>query len=76
MMAKRTFEMDMDEIPPSVSLYFLDLLRYRNLSQAIAEKFNVKHESPQIILIDSGHSIYNASHSDISAKEIGELIPA
>jgi len=74
MMAKRTFEMEMDSIPASVSLYFLDLIRFRNISAEIADKFNVKHESPQIILLDSGKSIFNASHSDISAVEVGSLV--
>jgi bacillithiol system protein YtxJ len=50
-----------------VTPYFLDLLAHRDVSNAIAEKFNVRHQSPQLVLIKDGHSVYNTSHSDINA---------
>lgn len=31
-----------------VKTYFLDLLSYRNVSNRVAEYFNVEHESPQL----------------------------
>ncbi len=74
MMSKKQFEWDMKAIPENVPVYFLDLIRYRSISNAISETFNVKHESPQVILIDSGVSIYHTSHGDISASKLGELI--
>jgi bacillithiol system protein YtxJ len=70
MMSKKTFEWEVDQIPPTVSLYFLDLLRYRSLSNEIANEFQVKHESPQVILIEAGRVIHKASHSEISASAI------
>jgi len=75
-MAKRSFEMEMDAIPSQVSLYFLDLIRFREISNAIAEKFQVHHESPQIILVDAGKVIFHTSHGQISALEIANLVPA
>ncbi|TKC61054.1 bacillithiol system redox-active protein YtxJ [Pedobacter hiemivivus] len=73
-MAKRRFEMDWDSIPENTSLYFLDLISYRDLSAQIAETFQVHHESPQILLIKDGDCILDASHSDISAVEVAEMI--
>jgi bacillithiol system protein YtxJ len=73
-MAKRRFEMDWDIIPENTSLYFLDLINYRNISSEIAETFQVHHESPQILLIKDGDCILDASHSDISADEVAEVI--
>ncbi len=52
----------------SVSLYFLDLLEYREISNEIASKFGVFHQSPQLIVIKEGKAIYDASHSDIDAQ--------
>ena len=72
-MAKKSFEWDLDKIPSEVSLYFLDLIRFRNISNAIAEKWNVLHESPQVILIEAGKAIFHESHAEISAIKIGEL---
>lgn len=57
-----------------IDIYYLDLKRYRNISDAIAEKFNVYHESPQILLIRNRACIYDASHFDISVEELKESI--
>jgi bacillithiol system protein YtxJ len=74
MMAKRRFEMDWEAIPADTSLYFLDLIKYRPISAQIAETFQVQHESPQILLIKDGDCVLDASHSDISAEEVAEVI--
>ncbi|ETZ20087.1 bacillithiol system redox-active protein YtxJ [Pedobacter sp. V48] len=73
-MAKRRFELDWEVLPADTSLYFLDLISYRDISAEIAETFQVHHESPQILLIKDGDCILDASHSDISADEIAEVI--
>ncbi len=59
-----------DELP----IYYLDLLSYRDLSNLIAEKFNVFHESPQLIVIKDGKVIYNASHLSISVKNLHQAL--
>jgi bacillithiol system protein YtxJ len=48
----------------------LDLLNHRDISQEIATRFDVYHQSPQMLLIKEGKSIYDASHSDIDAVEL------
>jgi len=50
--------------------YFLDLIRYRNISNKISETFGVVHQSPQVLLIDNGKCIYDSSHWDISYPDI------
>ncbi|MEL6140464.1 MAG: bacillithiol system redox-active protein YtxJ [Bacteroidota bacterium] len=54
--------------------YFLDLLRYRQVSHFIAEHFAVHHESPQILLIKDGMCVYDNSHLDISIAELAESL--
>ena len=76
LMAKRGFEADWGAIPAETPLYFLDLISHRDLSAAIAEIFQVHHESPQVLLIKDGECILDSSHSDISADEIAETIEA
>lgn len=76
MMAKRTFERYWDVIPDKVSLYFLDLISHRDVSAYIADTFHVHHESPQILLIKDGQCILDASHGDISAEEVAEVVNA
>ena len=74
MMAKKRFELDWEIIPEDTNLYFLDLISHRAISAQIAETFQVHHESPQILLIKNGDCVLDASHSDISADEVAELI--
>jgi bacillithiol system protein YtxJ len=57
---------------PDVDFYYLDLIKYRNLSAKIAEDFNVYHESPQVLIIKNGNCIYDESHNGISMDEIFE----
>ena len=58
--------------PGEIDFYFLDLIKYRPISNKISEDFNVFHESPQILLIKNGECIYDESHSGIDMEEIAE----
>jgi bacillithiol system protein YtxJ len=74
-MAKLRLEAKWDStIANEVVPYYLDLLTYRSISNEIAERFQVHHESPQILLIKDGECIYDASHLDITIDEIMESI--
>lgn len=55
-------------------IYYLDLIKHRNISDAVTEMFSIEHESPQFLLIKNGTCIYNSSHSAISVKEIKEFL--
>ena len=68
-MALKQFENEFD-LEDKVDAYFLDLLEYRDISNEIASRFNVYHQSPQLLLIKAGKSIYNVSHNDIDAGEL------
>lgn len=57
-----------------IDCYFLDLIKYRAISDEIAHKFSVTHQSPQVLIIKSGTCTYNVSHSDIVAASIIEKI--
>ncbi len=59
-------ENEMKDVKP----YFLDLLSYRTISKSIADQFSVEHESPQILLIRNGKSVYDRSHFDIDYKNV------
>jgi bacillithiol system protein YtxJ len=60
------------EAPDTIDFYYLDLLNFRSVSNAIAEKFQVHHESPQVILIKNGDCIYDESHYGIMMDEVIE----
>lgn len=60
------------EAPDTIDFYYLDLLNFRNISAAVAEKFQVHHESPQVILIKNETCVYDESHYGIMMDEIIE----
>ena len=60
------------EAPASIDFHFLDLIRYRDISNRIAEKFAVHHESPQVLLIKNGECVYDESHMGITMDELAE----
>lgn len=58
----------------NAKIYYLDLLRFRPISGAIADKFGIRHESPQLLLIQDGECRYNASHMGIRLSEVQNLV--
>jgi len=69
MMVKKRFELDWDKLPGDLPIYFLDLIKYRELSAKIASDFQVHHESPQLLLIKNGECILDLSHGEVSVEE-------
>ena len=58
--------------PDTIDFYYLDLLNFRAISNSIAEKFKVHHESPQVILLKNGACTYDESHYGIMMDELIE----
>jgi bacillithiol system protein YtxJ len=57
-----------------LKLYFLDLLQNRDISNEIAARFKVPHESPQIIVIKDGIVVHNDSHHSIEAAHLAKFV--
>ena len=51
-------------------LFMIDVVNSRPTSLYLAEKVNIQHESPQILLFRNGQCYYHASHFDISEHAI------
>src|ERR1700712_4306023 len=74
MMVKKRFELDWDKLPQNLPLYFLDLIKYRDLSSQIAADFIVHHESPQMLVIKNGECVLDLSHGEVSVEEAMSVI--
>ena len=46
----------------------------RDISNEVAEKTGVRHESPQAIIIKDSKVVYHASHYDVTAQEIEQVL--
>ncbi|HWA34573.1 MAG TPA: bacillithiol system redox-active protein YtxJ [Cyclobacteriaceae bacterium] len=53
-----------------VEPFYLDLLKYPDVSDQVARDFGVPHESPQVLLIRDGKAVYDRSHFEIDYKDI------
>ncbi len=60
----------------NTAIFFLDLIRYRDVSNAVAEQFGVMHQSPQVIVVEDEKAIYDESHMGISYEEISAQVKA
>lgn len=54
-------------------MYYLDLLAFRSLSDKVAERFQVWHQSPQLIVLKNGEVVHHSSHNSISASVLQPL---
>ncbi len=58
-----------DEVQAKADVYYLDLISFREVSNEIASRYSVYHESPQILVIKDGKCVYDASHSEVSFEK-------
>lgn len=72
--AHSRLEKALSEISRYADCYYLDLLSFRAVSNAVAEKFSVFHESPQVLIIRNGVCTFEESHLQIQPAEIMEQI--
>lgn len=66
----KNFEKEVANSENDVSYYFLDLIAHRNISNKIADQFGVTHQSPQLIVLEKGKAVKDASHQSISVDII------
>lgn len=59
---------------PDVPIFLINVRARRNLSQRAAEHFDIRHESPQVIVIKNGRPAWNDSHWAITADKIATEI--
>lgn len=65
------FERDWkEEDSTKMKPYYLDLIAYRPVSNAIAQRYQVEHESPQVLVIKNGKCVYHESHMNIRVNDL------
>lgn len=55
------------DLPPTG---WIDVVEQRSLSQAVAQRTGVTHESPQALLIEDGKVVWHASHGAITRASL------
>ena len=72
-MALKQFDAEFNYPEEKINWYLLDLLNHRDLSNEIASRYHVVHQSPQIVVIRNGKAVFNESHDSISAEDLKQF---
>ena len=73
-MVIKRFENMFDESMNTIKVYYLDLLKYRDVSNEVVETFKVIHQSPQLLIIKNEFSVFDASHQDITSIKLQDYL--
>lgn len=73
-MAKGSLEKAAEDIQNYADMHFLNVVNNRESSDRIAADLGIRHESPQVILVDEGKVIQHASHGSIGGDNILEVL--
>lgn len=73
-MVIKQFEKMFTDEHQHLKVYYLDLLNYRDISDEVGFRFQVMHQSPQLIVVRNGVSVHHASHHDILQTNLSRFI--
>jgi bacillithiol system protein YtxJ len=61
-----------EEAAGPIPVFLIDVIAERALARSIADRLGVRHQSPQIILLESGRPVWHASHGAVTAEVLTE----
>ncbi|MDO5972040.1 bacillithiol system redox-active protein YtxJ [Flavivirga aquimarina] len=73
-MVMRQFVSSYNLTEKDLDLYYLDLINYREVSNEVGYKFQVMHESPQLLVIKNGVVVAHASHGAINEIDLNSFV--
>jgi bacillithiol system protein YtxJ len=73
-MVLRQLEKSLIEFNSRADFHFLDLLSFRDVSNEVASRFQVLHQSPQLILLKNETVVAHDSHYDLLQLSIEKYI--
>jgi len=73
-MVMKQFESLFNEENKHLKVYYLDLLNFREVSSKLSEVFQVIHQSPQLLIVKNGISVYDESHYEITKVNLSKYI--
>lgn len=70
LISKEEVEKLSEEILKGADLYLIHVIPQRALSNAISQRLEIRHESPQIIILEAGVVKWKGSHWDVTASNL------
>ncbi|WP_338410039.1 bacillithiol system redox-active protein YtxJ [uncultured Flavobacterium sp.] len=72
--ALKRFDAEFNYTDDQIEWYLLDLLSYRDVSNEIAYRYNITHQSPQILVIRNGKAVFSSTHDVIAAEDLKQFV--
>lgn len=73
-MVMNMFSANYEFLDSQIDLYYLDLHAYREVSNEVGYKFQVIHQSPQLLVIKNGIVVAHASHGAINQVKLEQYL--
>jgi bacillithiol system protein YtxJ len=74
--AKADQEMQTLAAKGTLPVYKLVVQKSRAVSDAIAEDLDIRHETPQAIVLDDRTATFDTSHFDVTAENLRNAVPS
>lgn len=63
-----------DGAPADVAYRMITVQTHRPISDAVAQRLGIRHETPQVIVLRNGKTVWNGSHFRITAKQLDQIL--
>lgn len=63
-----------DSAPVDAAYRMVTVQTHRGVSDAVAQRLGLRHETPQAILLRDGKIVWNASHFRITASQLDQVL--
>lgn len=58
----------------AADVHLVDVIAHRVVSNEIARRFGVRHQSPQVLLVRDGRVLWHASHYSVTAASVASAL--
>lgn len=72
--ALKRFDAEFNYTEDKIYWYLLDLLNHRDISNEMALRYNIQHQSPQIIVVRNGKAVFSSTHDEITAHDLLKFV--
>ena len=59
---------------PGIPVYLVDVIADRRVASQVASATGVRHQSPQVIVVESGVASWSTSHFRVSCKRVEDAL--
>ena len=71
--ARQELERFLDERPGLIA-YAIEVGEHRELSNVVAQRLGVPHQSPQALVVRDGRTVWHASHFEITVGALADAL--